>query len=293
MARVSVIIPTFNCGQYICQAIESALTQTYRDFEIIVVDDGSTDNTRETLGGYIQNGLISYIYQENKGVAEARNMGILAARGEYIAYVDADDGLDNRMIGVCIEALTREKTDWCITDILRIESSGGKNRSRISKSIIPENLKRGILENDFSLRSPFFKRRILLETGLYDKNLLTREDWDMNIRLIHNNKPFSYIPEPLYIYKIRTNSLMKSSNRKSYDSTLKLLKKHHKKIADSGDREVAKIYAHHLWRLGKAYLTDVRDVKSAVACIAESMRYDFNVKRLLHPFYFHIAKRFG
>jgi glycosyltransferase involved in cell wall biosynthesis len=293
VSKVSLIIPTYNCGQYISQAIESALKQTYKDIEIIVVDDGSTDYTREVLKPYVTKRICQYIYQSNQGVAKARNTGILAAKGEYIAYVDADDEMDKRMIAVCIEALAREKTDWCITDILRIESKGDDDRTRICKTIVPKNPEMGILKNDFSLRSPFFRKETLLGVGLYDASLLTREDWDMNIRLIQNSKFFSYIPEPLYIYKIRSNSLMKNNNRKSCDSTLKLLKKHHKKIADACDREVAQIYAHHLWRLGKAYFTDVHDLKSSVACIAESMKYDFNIKRLTHPFYFHIAKHFG
>lgn len=293
MPNVTIYIPTYNCGQYISQAIESAMNQTYRDIEIIVIDDGSTDNTGDVLKPYVKKKVCQYIYQSNQGVAKARNTGIVAAKGEYIAYVDADDEMDKRMIAVCIEALTREKTDWCITDILRIESNGYEDRTRICKSIIPKNPEIGILKDDFSLRSPFFRKQTLLNGGLYDTSLLTREDWDMNIRLIHNSKSFSYIAEPLYIYKIRSNSLMKSKNKKSYDSTLKLLKKHHKKIAAAGDREVAKIYAHHLWRLGKAYLTDVHDLKLSATCIAESMRYDFSLKRLMHPFYFHITKRFS
>ncbi|HEY9809668.1 MAG TPA: glycosyltransferase [Halomicronema sp.] len=87
--QVSVIIPSYNCERYIVEAIESVLNQTYTEYEIIVIDDGSTDNTRLVLEPYIEK--IHYIYQENQGVSAARNRGIKEAKGEFIAFLDADD----------------------------------------------------------------------------------------------------------------------------------------------------------------------------------------------------------
>ena len=84
---VSIIIPTYNDAKYILQAVNSALAQTYKNIEIIVVDDGSTDNTKELL----KNLKINYIFQENKGLSGARNTGMKLARGKYIALLDADD----------------------------------------------------------------------------------------------------------------------------------------------------------------------------------------------------------
>jgi len=110
--KVSVIIPTYNRAKYITEAIESVLNQTYKDYEIIIIDDGSTDNTKQVLDEYLLSKgfkidnkenyclcsltakpytLIRYIYQENKGEAGARNRGIREARGEYIAFLDSDD----------------------------------------------------------------------------------------------------------------------------------------------------------------------------------------------------------
>ena len=91
MPRVSVVIPTYNRSDYILEAVESILTQTYRDFEIIIVDDGSTDDTRDVLAGQIEAGTIRYIYQENRSKSAARNHGIRLAKGEYIAFLDSDD----------------------------------------------------------------------------------------------------------------------------------------------------------------------------------------------------------
>jgi len=89
MPRISVIIPTYNSAHYICEAIDSVLSQTYKDYEIIVVDDGSKDNTKEVLKEYSEK--IVYVYQDNAGVNAARTRGLKEAKGEYIALIDADD----------------------------------------------------------------------------------------------------------------------------------------------------------------------------------------------------------
>ena len=90
---VSVIIPVFNGAQYIRGAVESVLNQTFKDLEIIVIDDGSTDNTKKLLEDWISKGRIRYIFQENRGLAAARNAGVKAAQSKYIKFLDHDDFL--------------------------------------------------------------------------------------------------------------------------------------------------------------------------------------------------------
>jgi len=90
MPKVSVIIPTYNYGQYIDKSIDSVLSQTYTDFEIIVIDDGSTDNTRTIVETKYRD-KVKYIYQENRGAPAARNQGLREAKGDFIVFLDADD----------------------------------------------------------------------------------------------------------------------------------------------------------------------------------------------------------
>ncbi len=111
--RISVIIPTYNHSNYVVETLESVLAQSFNDFEIIVVNDGSTDNTVEVLNPFIEKGLIQYYEQENKGQASARNLGFKHACGEYIAFLDDDDIFPinkletqlNRMQGTSIAAI--------------------------------------------------------------------------------------------------------------------------------------------------------------------------------------------
>src|SRR5258708_5856521 len=101
--RVSVIIPSYNCGRYVTEAVDSALAQTHPPAEVIVVDDGSTDDTEERLRPY--SGRIRYLRKENGGVATARNRGIHEAVGELIAFLDSDDSWHPRKLEIQIEYL--------------------------------------------------------------------------------------------------------------------------------------------------------------------------------------------
>src|SRR4030042_116337 len=231
MLKISIIIPTYNCGNYIEDAIESVLCQTYRNFEIIIVDDGSTDNTREIVKRYKVSypQQIKYIYQQNKGASASRNRAIQEATGEFIALLDADDELVPHTLEKCINALSSSGAEWCISDLWHIENG----IKEVFKSEVPnERYLYNILICDFIRRTPMFFKKSLLDIGLYDERLKARVDWDLNIRLIKAGKKFIYINEPLYIYKIRKKSIIKNNYEQSLYYTLQLLIKHHKKMAD-------------------------------------------------------------
>lgn len=102
---VSVIIPTYNGAHYICDAVKSVLNQTFKEFEILVIDDGSTDNTKSLLEAWIKEGAIKYIYQSNKGLSGARNTGIQQAQGLYLKFLDCDDLLYPRQLELQVNQL--------------------------------------------------------------------------------------------------------------------------------------------------------------------------------------------
>ncbi|MEM4724269.1 MAG: glycosyltransferase family A protein, partial [Candidatus Hadarchaeum sp.] len=107
MSSVSVIIPCYNHGHYLPCAVNSVMAQTFADWEAIIVDDGSTDNTREVAAQFTDS-RVRYIYQDNRGLAAARNTGIRAAQGEYLAFLDADDEWEPTFLEACVAALSQQ-----------------------------------------------------------------------------------------------------------------------------------------------------------------------------------------
>lgn len=111
---VSIIIPVYNAKEFIGECIESVMSQTYKNIEIIIVDDGSKDGTKEVLSAYIVlDKRIKYIYKRNEGVSKARNRGIQESRGEYIIFVDADDYVDELLVEKAVDTINEQKSDGC------------------------------------------------------------------------------------------------------------------------------------------------------------------------------------
>jgi glycosyltransferase involved in cell wall biosynthesis len=190
---VSVIIPTRNRAQFVTNAIDSVLLQTFRDYEIIVIDDGSSDNTRDVLQPYLTR--INYIYQNNQGVSVARNTGIRTAKGEWIAFLDDDDEwLPDYLLVQMTKALQNPEACMHMTNSEEVSQDGAKANTFNLKDI-GERIERGssliirrplqfIIEKHItSLQSTIVKRQSLLNAGLFDPLLSIAEDHDVIARV--------------------------------------------------------------------------------------------------------------
>ena len=200
---ISVIIPAFDQGEYLSQAIESVLEQTEKAHEIIVVNDGSQDNTRYVAKGY----PVKYIEQVNKGLSSARNTGIMNATGDYIMPLDADDMMQEN----CLERISQiiEQTN---ADIVAPSfKCFGINQDTC---ILMENPK---LE-DFKTvnRIGYFsaiRRSALLEIGGYSPRMTWGwEDYHLWINLLTNGKKIATIPEALVLYRTKEKSMIHEAN---------------------------------------------------------------------------------
>ncbi len=279
---ISVIIPSFNCAPHLGRAIDSVLAQSLRELEIIVVDDGSTDGTQEAVEPYLKYRNIRYLRQTNRGPSAARNAGLKASESKYVMFVDADDALPPDALATMEAAVSLSGASWCVTDIYRV---CGQSRIIVKSEVPAADLLHEILAVDFVRRGVFFRRVDLLSVGGYDEELTIREDWDLNIRMIERGKCFEYVPEPLYLYSWRPESLTTGDPSRVLRCTNSVLTKHHKRLADLGDREAAKIYAANLWDLGRRYFHQIGNVRQAAACVRQSLAYDLNAGRFFHSLF--------
>ena len=126
MSLVSVIIPVYNAEKYIRKCLESVICQSYDSFEIIVVDDGSTDSTNVILKNYVRKySYIKLIESENHGQGYARNLALQKAKGEYIFFLDADDFIERDTLKLCVNKLNGEKSDFVVMDWKFFHNRGG------------------------------------------------------------------------------------------------------------------------------------------------------------------------
>jgi glycosyltransferase involved in cell wall biosynthesis len=182
---VSVVIPTFNCADFLVEAIRSVLVQTYEDYEIIVVDDGSTDHTEAALEQF--GNRVSYIGQAPGGPSVARNRGILEARGELIAFLDADDLWRPTKLSRQVEYLNHHPEAALVyTDFTRGPHPGSNNDSRLRayKPRDPADPFHALLEENFiATPTVVVRREALARSGLFDPTLKGSEDFDLWLRL--------------------------------------------------------------------------------------------------------------
>lgn len=284
--QVSVVIPTYNSAEFLPDAIESALSQDIES-EVIVVDDGSTDNTAEVVARYAERREVRYIRQQNRGPAAARNTGVRAATADYVAVVDSDDALAPNALGKLVSALEQTGAGWSMVDIVKFWS----DYQEIQRCGTPtEDPKLAILAEDFVRRMMFFRKTTIELIGMWDENIFGREDWDINIRLFASGEPYVYVQEPLYLYRKRSGSITTGQLHRFLENTERLMIKHHKAAADAGDRKIASIYASNLWNLARRYFYEQRNLGASLRCACESLRYDFSTKRFLHPIV-HVIRR--
>ena len=246
--RVSVIIPTYNRAHVVDRAIRSVLGQTYQDFEIIVVDDGSTDNTEEVVKSF-NDFRIRYIrHDENRGGSAARNTGIRAARGEFIAFLDSDDEwLREKLAKQMVLISTDQDCGAVYTNLLHFSNSG-------SAKVVMRNQPEGWILKDLlvsnvvgSTSSVVVKRECFSKAGLFDEKLPSCQDWDIWIR-IARHYTFRRIPKPLVRYALHPNRI--STN---FEAVLRghmaIMEKYQDDIRALGRC----VEAHHHFRLGNYF----------------------------------------
>lgn len=207
----SIIMPAYNSEKYISEAIESVLKQTYTNWELLIVNDCSTDNTEEIIKSYQQRKTkIKLINQkENQGVANARNTGIQNAKGKYIAFLDADDIWREEKLQKQIQILQNSNADITYTAYLMIDETGKTIKKRSVKETL--KLKDLLKENSIIFSSVVCKREILKDKNF--KSEWYHEDYIFLLDVAKENKTFKGINESLMQYRVHQRG--RSFNKKT------------------------------------------------------------------------------
>jgi len=220
---ISAIIPSYNAAPVICRAIDSVFAQTYSDYEIIVVDDGSTDNTAEVIKKY--GGKVRYIYQNNAGASVARNTGIEAATGDWIAFLDADDEWLPDKLKLQTELLARNpELRWCASN--RYQSDRKRRAVVCNVEVIEKALARtDYFENFFVAAARgilpiipsvmMVRKSVFYEVGMFEPGRASGEDLDMWWRIAYLYPKIGYLATPMATIYLDVDNVVFTERRLS------------------------------------------------------------------------------
>ena len=246
------MIPNYNHARYLGQAIESALAQTYPHVEVIVVDDGSTDDSGTVAAAY--GDRIRYIYQRNAGLSAARNTGVQAAQGEYIALLDADDLVEpayaERLLAVLAQAPAAAGA-YCG---FRFVDQENRPLNRVeSRTTSPDALYGALLNGNYRVPESLLARRACYAAmGEFDTSLRACEDWDVWLRFSRHYSLIG-IDDVLIRYRVVVGS-MSSDPRRMLDNRLVVLAKHvGSQPAYGGASPAHQAYAYAYFRTAMEY----------------------------------------
>ena len=224
--QVSVIIAAYNAEQYLAEALDSVAAQTFQNFEVIVVDDGSTDSTADIVAGYSQ---VHCLHQPNRGQPAARNAGIRAARGKYITFLDADDlWLPSKLEKQIGFLMSHTDADWIYSDAIVVSAENRIAICKVSERLALHEgpiLRELLLSCFIASATPLIKRKVFADTGLFDESPDAKigEDWKMWLRIAERH-PVAVIREPLAVVRTHSQSMTQTADANAmYESKRRII----------------------------------------------------------------------
>ncbi|MDA9958168.1 glycosyltransferase [Alphaproteobacteria bacterium] len=208
---VSVVMPAFNAAEFIGQAILSVLEQSYEHWELIIVDDGSTDATSEVISGFADD-RIFYIFQENSGVAAARNRAIKSSRGNFIAFLDADDLWNKEKLALQIEAfrLLGNDVGLVYSDYLCFENGSSKTYKPKRPAKLSASAYNNLLTHNYiATLTVMVRKNSMALAGVFDSKYFGTEDWDLWLRILRTTRAHK-LDRPLAKYRVHKGGISKN-----------------------------------------------------------------------------------
>lgn len=259
--KVSVIVPVYNTSRYLEQCVGSIIAQTYKDLEIILVDDGSTDNSGEICDELAKkDGRIVCFHKKNGGLGSARNYGLERATGEYISFIDSDDLADKDMISVLVSDMERFGADMAGSDYLEFCDSLPPVNEKVRAKCVDTDVEGYFLhKNRLYCVVRYLYRRDVLGGLRFDESIRLGEDQDFIFRYVKGVRKASFSTYNGYFYRQNPLSLSSGKLKENHVSDLNCRLKIY---ADASKKNKKAAYAHYLkgvlafWCKGIVYGTD-------------------------------------
>jgi len=271
---ISVLLATYQREDFIIEAIESVINQTYQNWELIIVDDGSTDNTRQLISNFIYNEKIHYYYQENAGQASALNHASTYAIGEYIAFVDSDNRWLPKRLELGLEAFRKKpNTIVAYANIIEIDMNGTEtsrqNMPRHSGNITAKLL----CDNFVSFNTALVKAEAFKQIDGFNGKMRRAPDYDLWLRTSTLGN-FFFIPEFLAEYRVMEDQISSDKEARFENNLGTLLRFKHDFPEAVSKRDWNKGFSLFHSRKSR-YHTFKREQLKAVSEALKSIRYDF------------------
>jgi Glycosyltransferases involved in cell wall biogenesis len=284
MKKVSVVVPVYGVEKYLRKCLDSLVNQTLEDIEIIIINDGTKDNSQEIIDEFkneYPNKIISII-KENEGLSIARNVGTNIATGEYLIYIDSDDCVDLSMLEKMYNKAIDKKPDIVICDYYEVcEEDGNKKYCQGISEEISDDINKSFVISSARAWGKLIKRSYLKRTKLKFLENRVYEDIATVPAYIMFNPSILHVPEPLYYYLIREGSIMKQPvyNKRLEDiffsmDNIKFLFEKNKKIKNYRE-EIEFLYIYHLLHGATLRFIKFDNYKDNVDKIIQIMKEQF------------------
>lgn len=261
MSKVSVIVPVYNAEKYLREAIESVLNQTYTDFELLLINDRSTDKSREICEEYSKKDERIILLEndtENHGPGPTRNIGLDNATGDFIYFMDADDWIDKSLLEICIDRMRETNADIVQVGVEYEQEDGNSSfeywngKDLLTRNDILDNALHFFKESGNQLWRQFFKCETV--KGIRFENIVNGEDVCYVTDALANTQIIAYIPKALYYYRYVAGSTSRRWNAETVKCR-ETIWEHQKKLLDSFGEDVDKssyaevAYDNYIWAI--------------------------------------------
>lgn len=272
--KVSVIVPVYNVEKYLSKCLDSIVNQTLKDIEIIVVNDGSPDNSQKIIDNYCKKykNIKSFI-KKNGGLSDTRNFGIKKSHGDYLIFIDSDDYVKETMLEKMWNVAINKNVDIVVCNCIQVYENGFEQEIKSNLEMSDDNIKNYLISPPMACTRLYKKE--LFDDKKFKKNIFY-EDLELTPKLVKYTKNIEFIDEGLYYYLQRNGSIMKQ--KKFNDRLLDIfdvLYSLKKELYNEYSEEVEYLYITHLLRTATLRFLEYENTKIYLDKIVEIMHNEF------------------